>query len=295
MKPKTLWYFGRETGYGLWRNGWMTLASVSTVAISLFVLAFFIVLSVNLNHVAGVLESEVEVRVFIHQHVPRTSELRLMNEAKHWPDIRHITFFTKTQAARQLQSEFPDQKDLLQLIDQSNPLFDGYDVYTRQATQIPQVANHFRSKKIVESVVYEGLVAKRIDRVTEVVRAVGWGIEALLALATLSIISNTIRLAVFARRREIGVMKLVGATDWFIRWPFVMEGMVLGLVGAVAADVLVNYGYRWAIGAAVSAMPFWPVAPLSMVLDHTIWVTIATGLVIGALGSLVAVRRFLRV
>ncbi len=295
MKPKTLWYFGRETGYGLWRNGWMTLASVSTVAISLFVLAFFIVLSVNLNHVAGVLEGEVEVRVFIHQHVPRAKEMRLMNEAKYWPDVRKITFFTKGEAAHQLQAEFPDQKDLLQLIDQSNPLFDGYDVYTRQAAEIPAVAKRFRAKRIVESVVYEGLVAKRIDRVTQVVRLVGWGIEVLLALATLSIISNTIRLALFARRREIGVMKLVGATDWFIRWPFVLEGMILGLVGAGAADLVVNYGYRWAIHAAITAMPFWPVAPLTDVLQHTIWVTVITGFVIGGLGSLVAMRRFLRV
>ncbi len=295
MKPKTLWYFGRETGYGLWRNGWMTLASVSTVAISLFVLAFFIVLSVNLNHVAGVLESEVEVRVFIHQHVPRPRELKLMNQAKHWPEVRQISFFTKAQAAHQLQSEFPDQKDLLQLIDQSNPLFDGFDVYTRKPTQIAQVVRKFRASPLIQSVVYEGVVAKRINRLTQVVRVVGWGIEALLALATLSIVSNTIRLAVFARRREIGVMKLVGATDWFIRWPFVMEGVVLGLVGAATADVSVNYGYRWAIHAAVTAMPFWPVAPLSLVLQHTVWVTVATGLFIGALGSLVAVRRFLRV
>lgn len=295
MKPKTLWYFVRETGYGLWRNGWMTLASVSTVAISLFVLAFFIVLSVNLNHVAGVLESEVEVRVFIHQHVPRSRELKLMNQAKHWPEVRQISFFTKAQAARQLQLEFPDQKDLLQLIDQSNPLFDGFDVYTRKPTQIAQVVRKFRASPLIQSVVYEGVVAKRINRLTQVVRVVGWGIEALLALATLSIVSNTIRLAVFARRREIGVMKLVGATDWFIRWPFVMEGVVLGLVGAAAADVSVDYGYRWAIHAAVTAMPFWPVAPLALVLQHTVWVTVATGLFIGALGSLVAVRRFLRV
>ncbi len=295
MRPKTLWYFGRETGYGLWRNGWMTLASVSTVAISLFVLAFFIVLSVNLNHIATTLESEVEIRVFIHQKIPRQTELNLLKQAKGWPIVRKISFFTKSQAAHQLQSEFPDQKALLQLINQSNPLFDGYDVYAHHPSQIGVIARRFRRLPIVQSVVYEGLVAKRINRVTEVVRAVGWGIEALLALATLSIISNTIRLAVFARRREIGVMKLVGATDWFIRWPFVLEGTVLGLVGAAAADVAVNYGYRWAIRAAVAAMPFWPVAPLHLVLQHTIGVTVIMGLVIGGIGSLVAVRRFLHV
>ena len=295
MRLKTLGYFGRETAYGLWRNGWMTLASVSTVAISLFVLSFFIVLSVNLNHVAGVLESEVEVRVFVHQDVPRGQEMRLLTAARHWPDVRRITFFTKNQAAHQLQTEFPDQKDLLQLISQSNPLFDGYDVFTRQPTQIPLVAKRFRAQPIVQNVVYEGLVAKRIHRVTQVVRVVGWAIEGMLGLATLFVISNTIRLAVFARRREIGVMKLVGATDWFIRWPFVLEGMVLGLVGAAAADLVINYGYRWAIRSAVRAMPFWPVAPLNLVLEHTLWVTFVTGLVIGGIGSMVAVRRFLHV
>lgn len=295
MRPKTLLYFLRETSYGLIRNGWMTLASISTVTISLFVLAFFLVLSTNLNHIAGVLQSQVEVRVFIDAHVPRQAEMRLEREARHWPEVRKIDFFTKGEAAHQLQREFPDQKDLLQLIDQSNPLFDGFDVYAHQASQIPAIAHRFQRQKIVQSVVYQGMVARRLTRVTQVVRLVGWAIEVLLGLATLSIISNTIRLAVFSRRREIAVMKLVGATDWFIRWPFVLEGVMLGLLGAAISALAVDYGYQWAVGAAVHALPFWPVAPLGTVVPSTVTVTGVTGLVIGAIGSLVAVRRFLKV
>ncbi|MBX5467379.1 MAG: permease-like cell division protein FtsX [Firmicutes bacterium] len=295
MKPRTVWYLVREAGQNLWRNGWMTVASVSTVALSLFVLAFFLVLSLNLDHITGVLQSQVEVRVFVRASATRAQEMALLHTAEHWPQVRQIAFFTKEQAAQALKQEFPQEKDLVALINQSNPLLDGYDVYTREVSQIPAVVRRFSAQPIVQNVVYQGEVAQRLAETARVVAWAGYAIEVLLGLATVVIIMNTIRLAVFARRREIQVMKLVGATDWFIRWPFLLEGVALGLLGALVADLATDLGYGWVAAAAARALPFWPLASPAAVLAHAAAVTGAGGIAIGFVGSWAAVHRFLKV
>lgn len=295
MKLNLVNYIFRETGRNLWGNFWMTLASVLTVAISLFVFSFFLVVSVNINHITGVLASQVEMRVFVQSKTSSSAEQALLQEAKGWPGVRKIQFFTKAQAAQSLKKEFPQQQDLFTLINQSNPLFDGYDVFTNHPDQIAGVAQRFRQQPIVRSVVYEGQVANRLQKLTTAVRWFGYGLEGVLSLATLFIIVNTIRLAVFARRREIAVMKLVGATDWFIRWPFVMEGLCLGVVGAAVTDLVLNYGYSWVQSAATIALPFLPLASLHVVMSQVVDDTIIGGMLIGAIGSLVAVRRFLHI
>lgn len=291
-----LWsHIFRETGRNLWRNFWMTLASVSTVAISLFVFSFFLAVTVNINHITGVLAGQVEMRVFVNANATRANEQALLAKAKQWPQIRKIQFFTKAQAADSLKKQFPQQNELFALIKQSNPLYDGYDVYTYRPDQISAVAQQFRQQAIVQSVVYQGQVANRLQKLTQAVRWVGYGLEVVLSLATLFIIINTIRLAVFARRREIEVMKLVGATDWFIRWPFVLEGLCLGVVGAAVADLALNYGYSWVQKASAVALPFLPLASLHTVMTQVLEDTLIGGMVIGSLGSMVAVRRFLRI
>lgn len=285
----------RETGHNLLRNGWMSIASVTTVAISMFVLAFFVVLTVNINQVTHVLQSQVELKVFIKPKVPRPTEMTLLHEARKWPEVRQIAFFTKADAAKSLQREFPNQRDLLQLIRKSNPLFDGFNVYTQDPGQIPAVAHRFEKLPQVRNVVYQGQVVARLDRLSVILKWVGWIVETFLALATLFIIMNTIRLAVFARRREIQVMKLVGATDWFIRWPFILEGLTLGLLGALVAQTIIFNGYGWMLAAAQQALPFWPLASMETVGIRTAEFTLTGGVVVGALASTVAIRRFLKV
>ncbi|MCL4319450.1 MAG: permease-like cell division protein FtsX [Firmicutes bacterium] len=295
MSLNSIGYIMKETGRNLIYNTWMTLASVSTVAISMFVLSFFLVLTVNVNHVTRILQSQVEMRVFINPHVSRSKEMTLLQKSRQWSDVSKIQFFTKQEAANTLKKEFPNQKDLLTLISKSNPLFDGFNVYTKNPSQIPALAGRFKKQPIVHNVIYEGQVVSRLSRLSAILKWAGWGIEGLLGLATLFIIVNTIRLAVFARRREVSVMKLVGATDWFIRWPFVLEGLTLGIVGAIVADLVVSQGYHWLLVAAGSALPFWPMAPFHQVMQKTENFTLGGGLLVGGLASMVALRRFLRV
>ncbi|MDA8205755.1 MAG: permease-like cell division protein FtsX [Thermaerobacter sp.] len=295
MTLNSIGYLFREAGRSLSRNLWMAVASVSTVAISLFVLAVFVVVSTNVNHVTTLLQNQVELRVFVNPKTPRAQELSLLQQAKSWPHVRKVRFFTKQQAVQALKNEFPDQHLLIQAITKSNPLFDGYDVYTHRANQIPKVAHRFSRQPIVHNVVYQGMVVQRLTRLGHIVKWAGWIVEALLAVATLLIIVNTIRLAVFSRRREVQVMRLVGATSWFIRWPFILEGLAIGLLGAAVAEAVVAAGYGWVVRKAAVALPFWPMAAFHQVLVRTSLFTGVGGLAVGAVASVIALRRFLRV
>lgn len=295
MKLNSVGYLFREAGRSLTRNLWMAVASVSTVAISLFVLAVFVVVSTNVSHVTTLLQNQVELRVFIKPNTSQSQEMALLHQAKNWPQVRKIDFFTKSTAAKQLEHEFPNQHMLFEAITKSNPLFDGYDVYTHRASQIPGVANRFSKQPIVHNVVYQGKVVKRLTRLGHLVKWAGWIIELLLAIATLMIIVNTIRLAVFSRRREVQVMRLVGATNWFIRWPFILEGLAIGILGAVVAELVVGAGYRWLVDKAAVALPFWPMAGYHEVMMRTGLFAGLGGLAVGAVASVIALRRFLKV
>lgn len=295
MTFNSLGYLLRETGRSLTKNLWMAVASVTTVAISLLVLAVFVVVSTNVTHVTTLLQNEVELRVFVKPHVTRGEEMVLLKKVKTWPDVRKVQFFTKSQAAQQLKNEFPNNGALFQVIQRSNPLFDGYDVYTKAASEIPRVARQFDRQPIVHNVVYQGTVIKRLTRLGRIVKWAGWTVEGLLAIATLLIIVNTIRLAVFARRREVQVMRLVGATNWFIRWPFILEGLAIGLMGSVIAEVVVVGGYHWVLHQAAISLPFWPMASFRAVVDRTGVFTGLGGLAVGFVASVIALRRFLRI
>ncbi len=295
MSLNSVGYWFREAGRSLWRNSWMAIASVSTVTISLFVLAVFVVVSANVNHVTTLLQNQVEMRVFVKPRTTRPEEMALLKQVKTWPDVRKVDFFTKAQAAQNLRQEFPHEQALFRLIAKSNPLFDGYDVFATNPNDIPALAQRFDHSPIVNNVVYQGTVVRRLTRLGIILRWTGWIVEGLLGVATLLIIVNTIRLAVFARRREIQVMRLVGATDWFIRWPFILEGLTIGLLGAVVADAAVSLGYHWVVVRASVSLPFWPMAGFNSVFTQTSVFTIAGGLVMGGLASIIALRRFLKV
>jgi cell division transport system permease protein len=288
-------YFWREAFRGLLRSLWMSLASVSTVGLALFVLGFFGVLGLNIQHAAVALNQQVEVRVFFNPNVSHQAEAAIVKEVAGWQGVRRVRYFSKTEALNQLRQQFPHDQDLWRLIQQGNPLYDGFDLYAVKTSRIPGLAARLRKLPAVHEVVYEALVIQRLTTITQILQDAGYVIEGLLALATLFIISNTIRLGVFARRREIAVMKLVGATDWFIRWPFLLEGLILGLVGAVVADAAIILGYEWVIQHAARSLAFLPLAPVAVIRRGTLIPDLVGGIAMGMIGSLWAVRRFLNV
>ena len=146
----------------------------------------------------------------------------------------------------------------------------------------------------VESAKYGQDVVQHLFDITRLIRLFGLALMVLLAGATLFIISNTIRLTVFARRKEIAIMKYVGATDWFIRWPFMLEGVVLGFIGGVIAAVALRSFYAAMAAKIYSTLAFFPLMPQYPFMNYITVVIVLSGMTIGALGSAISLKRFLK-
>ncbi len=273
----------------------MSLASVSTVAISLLILAIFGTIAFNLQHIARTVESRVEVVAFLNEGFDLGKRDAFMKRVRAIEGVGEARFVTRKEALERLRRQFGEQKDLLAAVEEDNPLRDSVEVRIPDPKRIDAVAGELRRLEDVEKVVYQRDTVRRLYRITGALRALGVFLAAVTGLATLLIISNTIRISVFSRRREIAIMKLVGATDAFIRWPFVLEGAFLGSVGALVAAAAAWFGYVWLVDRIAATLPFIPTLAPQPFLWNLARVLLAMGLLVGAGGSVLSVRRHLRV
>jgi cell division transport system permease protein len=292
MGLNTARYYLRETFTSLVRNGWLSLASMGTVAVSLLILGFSLLLILNANRIADSLESMLEISVFLEDGTKEEQVKKLGENIKLMPGVKEVEFIPKEKALENMRKSYGADK--LEALDY-NPLPDAFRVKTADPRQVSVIAGDISKFTGVKEVLYgQGLVEKLLV-VTRSIRIAGWVAMVILGAAAVFLISVTIRISVFSRRKEIGIMKFLGATNWFIRFPFLLEGMILGVAGALLAAIIVYYGYFFAVERISSLMPFFPlVNQFSEVLPVYISI-LGLGLVIGAFGSALSVRRFLKV
>ena len=188
-----------------------------------------------------------------------------------------------------------EQQSILKALDGGNPLPNAFEVKMDKPEQVKPVALAMAQFKGVENAKFGQEIVEQLFSLTKMVRIFGVVLIAFLALAALFIISNTIRLTVFARRKEIGIMKYVGATDWFIRWPFLIEGVILGFSGALVAVVLINNLYGALIQQVYESLAFLPLIPQYPFINNISMIVLVIGTVIGALGSTISLRKFMQV
>lgn len=294
VKPRTFGYFLQSAGSSLLRNSWMTLASIGTVAVALLVLGVFILLAVNIGAMAAQVEEQVELTAYLADLSPEQRN-RLENELKAIPGVAAVTFVSREEAWQRLLEWYGDDRDFLAGWEEDNPLREAFEVRANSAFRIAEIAGAVAEVRGVEEVVYGREIVEQLLSITRGVRFVGIGLMAGLALAATFIIANTIRITVFARRREISIMRYVGATAWFVRWPFVIEGLALGIIGAILASSVLAWGYYFAVRSVSTAIPFWPfVAPWPL-LQRLALALIGLGALIGVIGSALSVRRYLDV
>jgi len=294
VKPRTFGYFFQSAGSSLIRNSWMTLASIGTVAVALLVLGVFMLLAVNIGAMAAQVEEQVELTAYLADLSPEGRN-RLANELKAIPGVAAVTFVSREEAWQRLLEWYGDDRDFLAGWEGDNPLREAFEVRADSAFRIAEIAGAVAEVRGVEEVVYGREIVEQLLSITRGVRFVGIGLMAGLALAATFIIANTIRITVFARRREISIMRYVGATAWFVRWPFVIEGLALGIIGAVLASSVLAWGYYFALRSLAAAIPFWPfIAPWPL-LQRLALALIGLGALIGVAGSALSVRRYLDV
>ncbi|MGI6285810.1 permease-like cell division protein FtsX [Neomoorella humiferrea] len=295
MKFRTFGYFFKQAGISLWRNFWMSLAAAASVAISMFLLGAFLLLVFNVNYIASRLQSNVEIAAFFRVDMPRQEAYQIMDRVKGMPGVAEVILVPKEEGLKELSRQFGGEGELLEATGGVNPLPDYLRVRVANPETIHEIARAIANLPGVEKVNYGQEVVERLFAVVRWLRWLGAGVILVLGLGALFLIVLTIRLTVYSRRREISIMKYVGATDWFIRWPFFLEGLFLGLAGSACAALAVYISYKLLLQRLETALVFIPLLNDQQLLLNSVFCLAAGGALVGALGSLLSIRRFLKV
>lgn len=295
MKLSTSEYFIKEVYTSFKRNIWMTLASIFTVVLSLFILGFFSIVILNLNKMADTLESQVQISVYLKDDLSQEEIDETKETLSKIEGLQDIKFTTREEAMENFKERLGDQQFLLDALDDTNPLPDSFSLTVTSPQQVKTIADTVVALDSVESASYSQDIINHLFNLTHLIRLIGVALIILLTGATIFIISNTIRLTVFARRKEIAIMKYVGATDWFIRWPFLLEGICLGFIGGGLATIFLYIVYNQVTQEIYEAMAFFPLIPQHPFINYISLAILVAGIIIGALGSTISLKRFLKV
>ncbi|TSI04261.1 permease-like cell division protein FtsX [Lysinibacillus sp. BW-2-10] len=298
MKGRTFQRHFRESLKSLGRNGWMTFASISAVTVTLLLVGVFTIIMMNLNKVADDIENDVEIKVLIDiiedAEQAKLAEDKLTNEIKNLAGVEEVVYSSKEQ---ELDSLIEDYGEDLSLFEQSNPLRNVLYVKATEPQQTPKVAKKIEKLENTYQVIYGEGKVEELFSFLNTSRNVGLVLILGLLFTAIFLISNTIRITIIARKDEIEIMKLVGATNSFVRIPFVLEGMWLGILGSIIPMTVVSIVYYKIFevlkprlqGELVQLLD---VTPLLYQVNALI---ILLGMFIGIWGSFMSVRRFLKI
>lgn len=291
-------YYFSETATNLRRNLLMTVAAISTVAISLLLLGGVQILGIVVSNVTGTWEAKVEVSAFLKKDITQTEQQKLIEEVDAMPQVQELTYVSQSEALAEFKQTFPDRPELWENLNETS-LPASLRIKLYDANDHDIVADAIDDAPVVSDVRSGGQIIRRLLQVNSLLRTITFVMSLILLIAAGALIANTIRLAVYARREEIGIMKLVGATNWFIRIPFMLEGLFAALVGAAVAGgiVLVSNSLLFSRLANSEEFPF-----LQSVFNFTtaeiggvLILLSGVGAAVGLIGSSFALRRFLEV
>ncbi|HHY22330.1 MAG TPA: ABC transporter permease [Bacilli bacterium] len=298
MKFRTLVRHVKEGGKNLARNGWMTFASISAVTIMLLVVGIFLVLILNLNHLASSVEEDIEIKVFIDLTATEEQQQELKQKIEAIPDVKSVIYVNKEEGLEQFIDSMDEvRKQVFELLRAENPFNDAFIVRADTPQLTEEVAKKIEKLPYIDNVNYGQDLVKRLFEVTSLARNIGLALIVGMMFTAMFLIANTIKITIIARKREIQIMKLVGATNWFIRWPFFVEGVLLGAIGSIIPIIVIIGGYQYiyeSFGKRIEALLF----QMLPVFPHTIQISLIlllVGVFIGVWGSMMSIRKFLKV
>ncbi|RQD72830.1 MAG: ABC transporter permease [Candidatus Syntrophonatronum acetioxidans] len=297
MRIRTWIYFLGEAFKSIYRNGWMSLASVGVVVVTLFLLGSFMILNYNMNFLSEDIKSQIEIVAFVREDVDRTHLEQLQQRINSMPQTKEVELVSREEALDRLKEQLGEQGHLLEGYEdgESNPLRDSFEISSSMPEAVPRLAQEIDSLPGIVKVDYGSEVVDKLFTVTRVINWVGLVFMFALGASAMFLIANTIKLAVFSRRQEIMIMKSVGATDWFIRWPFIIEGLVLGIIGSLVPLAGLYASYQYVVDWVYDNVPFLPLIPPAVVMEDIVKILILLGVGLGILGSSFSIRRFLKV
>lgn len=275
------------------RNIWLSIASILTVTVSLTLLGSAVFFLANTAVVADTFESQVEIAVFLSDQLETEQVTDLQRNLEQIPGVATVTLTTRDQAILEFE-ESMGSDSLLEDLGGINPFPNKYTITVTDPQLVEDIAAQVSGISGVDKVRYgQGILEKLID-FTEWLRWIGIGVVAAFAFASLLLISLNIKTNVNSREREIQIMRLVGASDSFVRWPFIIEGLILGMIGSFVAMLAVGVGYTWLLQYILTTMAFMPVVGNQQFIINVLLLMLLSGMVMGVLASAFSVRKFLK-
>lgn len=287
-------FYFREALLSFRRSTLMSIAAILSITTILIIVGVFLLISINSSLFLINLESQLEIIVYLEDNISKAELNNLKSNITSIDGIKEVKFVSKEEAYQKLLKNLGEQKDILSAIE-VNPLPASFEIQAKDPKMIKQIANRIAEFIKVEEVEYGQEIAEKLLNFTYVFRKAGMLILALLIFAPILIISNIIKITVYARRNEIEIMSLAGATSWFIKWPFIIEGFLQGFISAVLSIIILYNFYFFTTNKVRQVIPFLPLVVDNMDLLPIGIVIVFLGSFVGILGSMFSVGKYLDV
>ena len=301
MKYSILGYFIGEGFSNVFKNKKSTGASLMIMCATMIIFGIFLILGENINHFVNEVESEQGIQVFVKNEASQEQIDELGNKIRAIDGVSTVEFVSKDEALEQMKERFGDRQDLLEGYEGENNIFTAsYVVTLTDLTKSNDVQAQIETySDVVKKINSKDEVVTTLINLANGIKIVTGVILVLLIVISIFIIANTIKLTVHARRKEISIMKYVGATNGFIRWPFIVEGMIIGILASIISIIIVGGAYTFIADKLVSS-EFMQLINMSLIsfsdmFNSIIFVYMLLGIGIGVLGSMISMRKYLKV
>ncbi|MDO5516907.1 MAG: permease-like cell division protein FtsX [Clostridium sp.] len=294
MKINTISYFIKDAFTSLKRNKTISLASIITVLITFFVLGIFTLVATNINNGIENVQNKVEVKVFLKEGVKVIDQREIELKLREIEGVKDVVYSSKEEEYNKFQETTNEGEGLLKgYTFENNPFQAAFTVKLESPEYASNVSEGIKDFEGVDSISDQQELVDKIVGIVKGVRVVGFALFIILVGVSIFLIMNTTKLTVYSRRREVGIMKFVGATDWFIRWPFVIEGMVIGLSGSLLSCIALFFAYKGVFGWIASQLTFVSLVNPMYILTAVLGKFVIGGVIVGATASVIALRKFL--
>lgn len=291
MKINTITHFIKDAFISLKRNRTISLASIITVLITFFVLGIFVLVAANISKGISTVQDKVELKIFLKDDIKLIDQREIEIKLREFDGVKDVVYQSKEEEYNNIKST---NEGLVQgYTFQTNPFPASFTVKLEAPEYSAAIAEGIKDFEGIDTIGGQQKLVDTIVRIVSGIKAVGVGLFAILVGVSVFLIMNTTKLTVYSRRREVGIMKFVGATDWFIRWPFVIEGMVIGLAGATLSCIALYFTYNLVVRWATSQFLFITLVPTNYILTTLSWEFMLGGIVVGGIASTIALRKFL--
>ncbi len=295
MKIRSPFYFLKNALIGMKRNGEMTVTAIVTVTSCLLLFGVFMLLSANINFIGEQIRNQCQIQAYIDFAATEDEEMLIYSQVRNLPNVAECVFVSKSDAMAEYRDYLGADASAFDGLEGEEFLRSSVKINMNDIEQAQTLVETLSTIPGIKKVSNRQDVVQRVIDVTDVIKNASLGAMIILLLVAIFIIANTIKLSVFARKDEIHIMKYVGATASFVRQPFVLEGILTGIIGGAISLVLIGFGYNYIIKFMKDFLDIFQLIPFNEILPFMVSTTLIFGVLMGAVGSAIALMKHLKV